>query len=105
MILHEEVEIQVHGKKREVEIESYSRGGTKSPSLWIIRLDGKRIVPYGNKKAGIRLTFTTFLSTYISKKLLREEMLKPRPAFFDTIEKHDAWKGAVITIPLCYNPK
>jgi len=58
---------------REVTVEVYGRGGQDSPEMWILIIDGKRIVPYQSRRLGLQLTLQGFVKVryYLSLRWLQ----------------------------------
>ena len=86
------------GKGVKADIEIYSRCGSRSPSLDIFIVNGKRLVPYQWKKLGYGITFQIALLEYLDLELLKQELLRS-DRFFSKIAKDDNWAGQPILIP------
>lgn len=65
MKFHSKISATLNGKPLSIDVEEYTRGGSKSPSLLIFIQNGKRYVPYARKGMQFNLTLTgLFKMTY-----------------------------------------
>lgn len=94
--IHNNIPFIFNGKEVHFTVDVYTRGGSDSPNLWIIKYNGKTYLPFQQRKLGISCTFTgLFKITYgphieklvpIGKSLFVK--LFPKPS--------DFWGGTVI---------
>lgn len=90
MILYKKIKVQdKSGKILIADIEEYTRGGTKSPDLWIIILNGKRYTPYAQRYYGIYATFQTLLEIIYPPETIRNMVYNVNP-FMNLIPKDNS---------------
>lgn len=79
--IHNNIPFTLKGKQVNCTVEIYTRGGTKSPDLWIVTLEGKRRTPYWQRKNELSPTlnglFKITYSPYIDKLVYNQ-----KPLFF-----------------------
>lgn len=66
MILHKRIPVFIDGVEHFVEVEEYSRGGSKSPVLFVVLHQGKRYVPRAQRLWGIDFTLRTHFTLLYS---------------------------------------
>lgn len=83
MILHNDIPLLVNGTEVRADVEEYSRNGSKSPSLDIIILNGKRITPFQAKKLNIIWTYLSLFHYAYSDTI--EDLVYSSNPFLDLI--------------------
>lgn len=91
------IEFIVEGIKTKGTIEKYTRGGSKSPTLEICIVNGKRYTPYAFSKSNIQITLNGLFSSVYNTNLMEQLINMPNP-FLDSIKKDD-WVGVPFFIP------
>jgi hypothetical protein len=97
--VHHKIDCEVDGKPRQLTVEEYGRGGTKSPEMWVIVCDGKRYVPRAQRLARITVTLNgLFKIVYAPAGLFKDLVYKTNP-FMEMIPKNETWGGKYIRLP------
>jgi hypothetical protein len=97
MKLTRNLPLLLHGKPIRCDVETYSRGGTDSPTLDIFIFSGKRYVPYAAKRIGIEWTASAILHMLYDPELFNDLVYKDNP-FLSLIPKKDDFIGSYIPI-------
>lgn len=83
--LHKNVKAELADKPIRVDIEAYTRGGSKSPSLYIFIYKNHRFTPFAAKRAKLYLTFEGGLRLLYDGVI---EAVMRRPNYFlDMVKK------------------
>ncbi len=97
MHLVKNVEVLIDGVSTKVDVEIHSRGGSKSPTLDIVRYKRKRITPYQAKCLKLTYTLNTLFKLVYSPKMTT---LVPLHNPFLTYVSKDLW--APVPTPVIY---
>ncbi len=73
-ITREKAMAHLNGKRNNIILEQWSRGGSKSEPLNIIEYQGKRYTPYAQRKYGWSFTYDDLLAFYYPVKLIKEQL-------------------------------
>ncbi len=92
------VEISINGAIKVVPAKLLTRGGTKSPPLWLFEIDNRWVTPFEQKLKNINPTFhgAFKLVYYMPLKRLLNENESP----FLNLIKPNKIKGDLYTIPV-----
>lgn len=94
---------KLKGVEVRLSVESYSRGGSKSPYLHILIYQGVRYSPYKAKRAGLTLTIHSFLQMCYGSDNFRDLIMKDNP-FLAIIPKNESFLGALLAVPKYEKP-
>ena len=98
MKLHKNFKIQLSDKSLVfADIEEYTRGGTYSPTLFLIHYNGKRYTPYEQKRLGMGFPLNTLFKMVYSDKIA--DLIPDSNPFFKRIDKTAALYTTPVVIP------
>jgi hypothetical protein len=98
MKLHKSIEITLSdGTTARANVEEYSRGGTLSPSTYIIVYNGKRYTPYAQTKKKISFSLKSMFSLIYNDHI--KDLVYDRNPFLTRISKTTGLYNQPIIIP------
>lgn len=104
MILYKKIPFNLGDTQIKVNIEVYSRHGSKSPALWIVIYKGKRYTPYAQRLTGLSIGSTGMLVMLYSGTDIASLVYSPNP-FLSSLPKDLDLSGKFIPIPVYYDKK